>query len=441
MIINAVAVFEITCPSTAVSTNSPASSARGPKAPTVEISSSASSFAAPGLGDRGRERHHRPDEDHRRPVDRPVDLLDRQDPEHQDRPRRPQPGDRRRHQPGREQHHHPEQHQERRLRPRPHRQRLPPHQVRRVHHHHLGRRQVAVERGPGALQEQRVPGVQRPAGRELGALPLHPEHHEVAARGHHAGEQPPADQRRARRHQHLGQPRVAVEEQRLDRRRLVPALERQVVGVRQRRRRLGIAADQQDVAHGDLPGPHRSLVGPAHGDERHARLRQPEPVPRPPDQRRPLANPQLVHSLVEPELLDERPRMIAQVRRQRPALAHRQQQLPEHDRDQDGPDHQRDADERELEIAEPRPPGVERGLEHQHVHRRPGQRQHRAGVRPEHQRHQELRRRPLQPHRHHHDHRQQRRHPAVDADQRREDADEQHHQAGSAATGSARRRE
>ena len=47
----------------------------------------------------------------------------------------------------------------------------------------------------------------------------------------------------------------------------------------------------------------------------------------------------------------------------------------------DAADHQRDAGERELEVAEAAAPGVRRGLEHQHVHRRAGQRQHRAGMR------------------------------------------------------------
>jgi hypothetical protein len=47
MMMSAVAVFEITCPRTAVSTKSPASSARGPKPPRPAISQSASSFAAP----------------------------------------------------------------------------------------------------------------------------------------------------------------------------------------------------------------------------------------------------------------------------------------------------------------------------------------------------------------------------------------------------------
>ena len=85
------------------------------------------------------------------------------------------------------------------------------------------------------------------------------------------------------------------------------------------------------------PSPHRSLVGPAHGDERHARLRQierrsaPAPTSGDPSRTRSWCIP-----VVEPELLDQRPRVVAQVRRQRPALAHRQQPLPEHDRDEDG---------------------------------------------------------------------------------------------------------
>ena len=89
---------------------------------------------------------------------------------------------------------------------------------------------------------------------------------------------------------------------------------------------------------------------------------------------------------------------------------------------------QEDADIGELEIAEARAPSLERGLVDEHVHRRSGQRQHRAGMGPEDQRHQQLRWRPFQPHRQHHDDGQQGRDRSVDADQGREHAAEQHHQ-------------
>ena len=128
------------------------------------------------------------------------------------------------------------------------------------------------------------------------------------------------------------------------------------------------------------------------------------------------------------ELLDEGGGVFAQVGRKRLAGPHRQQALAEKDRDGHASGDQRDAHEGELEIAEPAGAGVLGGLEDQHVHRRAGQRQHRARMRAEDQRHQHLRRRTPQTHGHDHDHRQERRDGAVDADQRGKDADHQHHQ-------------
>ena len=54
---------------------------------------------------------------------------------------------------------------------------------------------------------------------------------------------------------------------------------------------------------------------------------------------------------------------------------------PKSDDDRDRADEQRDADERELEVAEPAHAGVVGGLRDDHVHRRPGQHEQRAGVR------------------------------------------------------------
>ena len=73
-------------------------------------------------------------------------------------------------------------------------------------------------------------------------------------------------------------------------------------------------------------------------------------------------------------------------------------------------------------------PGVLGRLRDDHVDRRAGEGEQRAGVGAERERHQELGRGPLEPHGHHDDDRQQRRDRTVDADQRREQRDEQHHQ-------------
>ena len=73
----------------------------------------------------------------------------------------------------------------------------------------------------------------------------------------------------------------------------------------------------------------------------------------------------------------------AEVGRQAARLARRQQPLAEQQHDHDRPDDQRDADERELEEAEGAAAVGRGGLVDDHVHRRPGERQHRPGVRPE----------------------------------------------------------
>ena len=89
----------------------------------------------------------------------------------------------------------------------------------------------------------------------------------------------------------------------------------------------------------------------------------------------------------------------------------------------------------------PPPPGVARRLHDEHVDGRAGERQQRAGVRPEHERDHQLRRRPAQPHGHDHDHRQQRGDRAVDADERREERHDEHHQHEQARSGRPRPRD
>ena len=74
----------------------------------------------------------------------------------------------------------------------------------------------------------------------------------------------------------------------------------------------------------------------------------------------------------------------------------RQQPVAEQQRDRDHAHHQRHADERELEEAE-----AAGGVGDDHVDRRPGQRQQRAGVRAEGQREQQPRRRAARAHRQH----------------------------------------
>ena len=133
--------------------------------------------------------------------------------------------------------------------------------------------------------------------------------------------------------------------------------------------------------------------------------------------------------------------MRAQVGRDGPPVAVGQQALAEQHDDRDRARHQRHADNGEFEIAERPQPGLMRRLGHQHVHRRSGQRQHRAGMRAEHQRHQQLRGRPAEPDRGHDHHRQQRGDRAVHADQRRQHADQQHHHHHQAGAAVARARD
>ena len=92
------------------------------------------------------------------------------------------------------------------------------------------------------------------------------------------------------------------------------------------------------------------------------------------------------------------------------------------------PTQQRHADEREFEEAEAAVTGIAGGFRHQHVDGRTGERQQRARMRREHQRHEQLRGIALQPHRDHHHHRQQGGNGAVEADDGGEQRAQRHHQ-------------
>ena len=100
-----------------------------------------------------------------------------------------------------------------------------------------------------------------------------------------------------------------------------------------------------------------------------------------------------------------------------------QELFAEEDGDDDAADHERDARQREFEVAEAATVGVVERVGDQHVHRRAGQQQHRAAVRPEDERHEKTPGRAAEPHGEHDDHGQERGHRAVHADERAQDGD------------------
>ena len=239
---------------------------------------------------------------------------------------------------------------------------------------------VGFERLPGALQQQRVALRERLARRQVVVLAVDREHHEVAARRHHAGEEPLADQRRARRDDDLGEARGGGEEAGLE---LHP---------------LGVGRAQHQPAASSAP-PRRRRARPevARLDRSEPRraaarrlLQRQERQPGRPPRSNPArgwptsGDPARTRSWCTPSSSRNcstrvracRLRSAAATGSRAPAAGASRAARRWH-----GAEHQEHADIGELEVAEAVSPGLERGLEHQHVHRRAGQRQHRAGVR------------------------------------------------------------
>ncbi len=135
-----------------------------------------------------------------------------------------------------------------------------------------------------------------------------------------------------------------------------------------------------------------------------------------------------MQSVLEAILLDERPRVRAEVGRQRVAAPLRQQSLPEKEHDRQRPEERGHSGERELEVAEPAHAGVLGGVEGDHVHRRSGEREQPSGTRGERERHEQLRRRNPEPDCDDDDHRQQRGHRPDEADERAQEPGKQHEQ-------------
>ena len=113
--------------------------------------------------------------------------------------------------------------------------------------------------------------------------------------------------------------------------------------------------------------------------------------------------------MLELVLAYERARVSAEVAADRARGACRQEALAEQRHDRERPEDERDADERELEEREAPGACVGGGVGDDHVHRRSGQREQRAGVRAERERQQQLRRRAADPDRRHDDDGQERR--------------------------------
>ena len=284
-----------------------------------------------------------------------------------------------------------------------------------------------IEGLPGSLEQHGVAGAQgdaaatgfRVAGACLASGPLHRENDEVAAVGDHAREDGLTDETRAWRDHHLGQAGATVEQG------VLAVVRRRVLAKREMHcawrawrplppsprtsmwspsatgRRRGAALSPSCTATSCTPGnAERSTC-----DRRKA------------DIGRGRAHAHLEDAVGEPVLLDQRLGMAAEVGRHRGAVALGQKALAEEDDDRHRAGKQRNADEGELEEAESTGAGLERRLRDEDVHRRAGEGQHRSRMGGEDERHQELRRLPLQAHRHHDHDRQQGGDRAVDADQ------------------------
>ena len=194
MTISAVAVLLMSCPMMAVSTNSPASSATGPASPTKLTRCFGHQLCRARLHHRSGKRHHRADEDHRRPVDRAIGLLDAHDPRQDDRTGSKQSGYRRRHDAGGEKQDHRDQDDDGLAGARPHGHGLTTHQLGRIDDKNVWIVEVDVEGLPGSLKQHRVTRLQHDtAGVRCaltaavsGAGALHRQNDQVAAFGDHA---------------------------------------------------------------------------------------------------------------------------------------------------------------------------------------------------------------------------------------------------------------
>ncbi len=281
---------------------------------------------------------------------------------------------------------------------------------------------MLVERLPGSLQKQRI------ADREHGfvwtlvlAFALHRKDDEIAAWRDHPREHGLADQPGAWRHHDLGQAGVAVEQRVGDiGGRFIRPKGQQFVG-REAADGFRLAPHDEDVALGEGRLPERSAAaGALDGDQTQARVvGQIDARRRRSDIRRAGAHPKLEQTIVQAVLLDQGPGVCAQVGRDRPPAALRQQALPEQHHDRHRAQDEGNADDGELEEAERRQPVLRRRFRHEHVDRRAGERQQRSGMCRKYQRHQQLRGSTTEANRHHDDHRQERRDRAVDADQAR----------------------
>ena len=145
-----------------------------------------------GLLHSGRERDHGADEHDRRPRDAFVRLRHRHDPQQHHRAGSEQPRRRRRNGAGREEHDHGRHDPEAFERAWPECDRLASDGAGRVHRQHL--RVVvdmSIERVPRTLNQQGVTWREHGLARAcVLALALHRQDHQLAAVGHHAGEDP-----------------------------------------------------------------------------------------------------------------------------------------------------------------------------------------------------------------------------------------------------------
>ncbi len=247
---------------------------------------------------------------------------------------------------------------------------MPSDEFRRVDDEDVGVVEVLVERLPRPLEQQCVADGQRAFARTLVLAPaLNGQDDEVAARRDHSGEHQLPDHRGTRRDHDLGQTRCAVEE-RLDDvvSRILQSERERFVGS-QTGGRLCFAAHDQPIALGERgPTQWTRLVRGLHSDECETGVvREVDGARRRIEVRRARAQSELEEPVVEPVLLDQRPRVLAQIGRHRATAPVRQQALSEQHDDRDGPEQQRDSDDGELEESEWPDAGFHGGVRQDHV--------------------------------------------------------------------------